>query len=78
MQEKQTEEKGCLEGCMGFIQTIILLIVFLGVGIITGISSFDLFKDGSFLYGIGLGFLCLFSFGLVWLSVSELTGKDKE
>ncbi|UAL47614.1 hypothetical protein K7887_01065 [Sutcliffiella horikoshii] len=59
------------------IQTFFFMILFLAITIITGISSFEFFRDGSILYGLALGVLCLFSVGFVWLSITSLlSNKD--
>lgn len=73
MQVNAKRERGCLDT----IQTFFFLGLFLAIGIITGISSFDFFRDGSIMYGLGLGVLCLFSIGFVWLSFNELFGKNE-
>ncbi|WP_226683439.1 hypothetical protein [Sutcliffiella horikoshii] len=64
-----------MERFLSTIQTFFFMILFLAITIITGISSFDFFKDGSILYGLALGVLCLFSVGFVWLSISSLLSK---
>lgn len=72
MEQKTNNKRGCLDT----IQTFFVMILFIATGIITGISSFDFFKDGSILYGLALGVLCLFSVGFVWVSASSLLSNE--
>ncbi|WP_152442908.1 hypothetical protein [Bacillus sp. THAF10] len=73
---KQREKRGCLEIILSSTSNLFIIIVFLAVGVITGISSIEFFSKANFLYGLGLGVLCLFSGGIIWVSCRELIGIE--
>ncbi|TYS63501.1 hypothetical protein FZC76_19990 [Sutcliffiella horikoshii] len=73
---KQREKRGCLESILGGTSTLFTIVAFLAVGVITGISSIEFFLEGSFIYGLRFGVLCLFSAGMIWVSYLDLIGKE--